>query len=88
MPEEFDFTPTSNDIQFARDIVNLVADEGIWVWKATGLMYQFFHQVKMVQLLNPELLANPKIAEQHNKIVVTMPYVTWKVVPEKFEGAR
>lgn len=88
MPDEYEFSPTSNDVQFARDMINIVKDGGIWVWKDTGLRYQFHHQVKVMELLNPELLKNPKIAEEHNKTVVTWEYVNWKVIPEKYEGGR
>lgn len=79
---EYEFNPTSNDVQFARDMVSIIADGGIWVWKATGLRYQFFHKVKVIQLLNPEILTDPRIAEEHHKTVVTWSYIEWKVLPE------
>lgn len=78
-----EFKPTSKDIQFARDIVNIIMDGGVWAWKDMGLRYQFFHEVKVMQLLNPELLSDPRVAEAHHKTVVTWEYIEWKVLPER-----
>lgn len=85
---ESEFNPTSEDVQFARDMVSSMKDGGIWHWTATGLRYKFHHQVKALELLNHELLVDPEIATEHNKTVVTWSYLNWKVVPEKFEGVK
>lgn len=79
----YEYDPTGDDVQFARDMVGIIADGGIWVWKATGMRYQFFHKVKVMELLNPELLADPEIALKHHKTIVTWSYIDWKVLPEE-----
>lgn len=78
------YRPTDRDVQWTKNVIDLVKNGGVWGWPDTGLFYVFRHSVKVLQLKNPEMIErDPILYEKHRQAVETFKVLGWTVLPSQ-----
>jgi hypothetical protein len=73
------YKPAAIDIAWARQMVAITAQNAVWVWKDTTLMYRFDHDKKTLTLLNPSLLEEKELRIAHEMTVEVFKVIDYTV---------
>jgi hypothetical protein len=65
------YIPRSVDLQFARELLHVTRDQGIWGAPTSGLVYVIDHVRKTLTLRNPERLVSDFARLEHEANVST-----------------
>lgn len=74
-----EYTPTTIDITWANNLIKITANNAVWGWPDTGLLYRISHETKCLILLNPDLLTDPRAENGHDRTIVVFKKVGYDV---------
>ena len=77
-----DYVPTDVDTDWAKAMVHIIRDGGVWGWPDAQLIYKFDQANKVVTLMNPENLETAEKAHAtHNRTKAVFAAIGWTVTP-------
>ena len=75
------YVPRKIDTDWAKIMVSHIKEGGMLIYPATALAYRVHHSGKLLQLVNPHLLAQEVPGETHNRTRVVFAEIGWEVLP-------
>lgn len=73
------YKPTDMDVAWVKSLVKITANNAVWGWPDTGLIYRFDHQNKTLTLLNPELMTDEHANEGHQRTIQVFKVIDYTV---------
>lgn len=78
-----DYEPDEMDIEWAKTVLNLIADGGILAYPSTQLIYRVDHLHQTVTLLNRQRLEDEDSAILHRRSIRVFERIGWTVHVEE-----
>lgn len=83
MTSNWKYVPTHEDIEWARSIVEILQNGGVWVFPAAGLIYHVNKHTRVLTLTNPldvMFSSDPTFtAAMHHRTCETFKAIGWTV---------